>query len=97
MTAPALVASLKDDSTFSIQVKHFNHFMKKSPSAKTTAPQSPIFPKAIHQLRPVSETDENSKSKKRPNTFSKSRDTREDRGARQMKTSHSSQTLPHAR
>lgn len=34
---------------------------------------------------------------KRVNTFSKSRDTREDRGARQMKTAHSSQTFPHAR
>jgi hypothetical protein len=34
-------------------------------------------------------------SAKRANTFSKSRDTREDRGARQMKTAHSSQTFPH--
>jgi hypothetical protein len=42
-------------------------------------------------------TPEDSKPKKRDNTFSKSRDTREDRGARQMKTSHSSQTLPHGR
>jgi hypothetical protein len=39
----------------------------------------------------------NSTPQKRDNIFSKSRDTREDRGARQMKTSHSSQTLPHAR
>ncbi|MEY4917206.1 MAG: hypothetical protein RL616_1119 [Verrucomicrobiota bacterium] len=37
------------------------------------------------------------KVKTRENTFSKSRDTREDRGARQMKTAHSSQTFPHAR
>jgi hypothetical protein len=71
--------------------------MKKSPTTNTIEAQSPVFPKAIHQLRPVAETDANPKSKKRPNTFSKSRDTREDRGARQMKTSHSSQTLPHAR
>jgi hypothetical protein len=40
---------------------------------------------------------ENPKSQKRDNTFSKSRDTREDRGARQMKTSHDSQTFPYAR
>jgi hypothetical protein len=37
------------------------------------------------------------KPQKRENTFSTSRDTREDRGARQMKTTHSSQTFPHAR
>jgi hypothetical protein len=37
------------------------------------------------------------KSQKRDHIFSKSRDTREDRGARQMKTSHNSQTLPHGR
>ena len=37
------------------------------------------------------------KSEKRDNIFSKSRDTREDRGARQMKTSRSSQTFPHVR
>jgi hypothetical protein len=34
-------------------------------------------------------------SQKRDNTFSQSRDTREDRGTRQMKTTHNSQTLPH--
>lgn len=37
------------------------------------------------------------KPAKRKNTFSKSRDTREDRGARQMKTAHNAQTFPHAR
>jgi hypothetical protein len=36
-------------------------------------------------------------SKKRDNIFSKSRDVREDRGSRQMKTSHSSRTFPHVR
>jgi hypothetical protein len=37
------------------------------------------------------------KPPKRDNTFSKSRDTREDRGARQMKTAHNPQTFPHGR
>lgn len=37
------------------------------------------------------------KSEKRDNTFSQSRDTREDRGSRQMKTAHSSKTFPHGR
>jgi hypothetical protein len=40
-------------------------------------------------------TAQDSKPKKRDNTFSKSRETREDRGARQMKTSHNSQTFTH--
>jgi hypothetical protein len=35
------------------------------------------------------------KSEKRDNVFSKSRDTREDRGARQMKMSKNPQTFPH--
>jgi len=34
---------------------------------------------------------------KRDNIFSKSRDTQEDRGSRQMKMSRSSQALPHVR
>ena len=33
--------------------------------------------------------------KKRENVFSRSRDTREDRGERQMKTTQNPQTLPH--
>jgi hypothetical protein len=37
------------------------------------------------------------KSQKRDNTFSQSRDTREDRGTREMKTTHNSQTFPHGR
>jgi hypothetical protein len=36
-------------------------------------------------------------TEKRAKIFSKSRDTREDRSARQMKTSQSSQTFPHGR
>ena len=36
------------------------------------------------------------KSPKRKNIFSKSRDTREDRAVRQKKTTHNSQTFPHA-
>ena len=37
------------------------------------------------------------KPPKRENTFSKSRDLCEDRGTRQAKTTHNSQTLPHGR
>ena len=37
------------------------------------------------------------KAPKRANTFSKSRDTREDRGTRQAKTARSPQTFSHGR
>jgi hypothetical protein len=63
--------------------------------AKTSLP--PAFQIAIRQRGAKSGAASNPKPKKRDNTFSKSRDTREDRGRRQMKTSHSSQTLPHGR
>jgi hypothetical protein len=53
---------------------------------KTSSPKPAVNSKA---------TSANSKPQKRENTFSKSRDTREDRGTRQMKTTHNAQTLPH--
>jgi hypothetical protein len=37
------------------------------------------------------------KPQKRDNVFSKSRDVREDRGERQMKTTRNAQSLPHGR
>jgi len=59
-------------------------------------PQTPVFPKALYRLRakPGKTTP---KSIRRDNIFSESRDTREDRGARQMKTSRNTQTFPHGR
>jgi len=59
-----------------------NPFMKKTPNVRL-ADSKAAAP--------------DSKPKKRENTFSKSRDTREDRGTREMKTSHNSQTMPHGR
>ena len=57
--------------------------------------QTPAFPKS-HEPRPNSETASPSpKLPQRENAFSKSRDTREDRGARQAKTLSHPQTLPH--
>ena len=55
----------------------------------------PVFPQMLHRVRPT--TNLPVKAAKRDNTFSQSRDTREDRGGRQMKTSHNAQTFPHAR
>jgi len=68
----------------------------KTPVTKLAATvQTPVFGQTFHTLRPNPET-ATSKSKKRDNIFSKSRDTREDRGTREMKTSHNGQTF-HAR
>lgn len=59
--------------------------------------QKPVFPQTLHTLRPnQAKAMPNPKAKKRDNIFSKSRDTREDRGTREMKTSHNDQTN-HAR
>jgi hypothetical protein len=58
--------------------------------------QTPVFPKTLHQLRSsLTEASPNPKSQTRDNIFSQSRDTREDRGARQAKTTHNSQTFSH--
>jgi hypothetical protein len=58
------------------------------------APQAPVFPKTLHRLRPdPNATASNPKSKKRDKIFSKSRDVREDRGTREMKTTRKAQTL----
>ena len=70
--------------------------MKKPISKFAAIVQTPVFPKTLHQFRPVPEGAVNPKPPKRENTFSKSRDVREDRGTREMKTSHSDQTN-HAR
>ena len=56
--------------------------------------QTPVFPKTLHQMRSsLPEATTNPKPQKRDNIFSKSRDTREDRGTRQAKTTNNSQTL----
>jgi hypothetical protein len=71
---------------------------KASLTKLATTSQTPVFPKTVHRLRPKSSAATlEPKRHKRDNTFSQSRDTREDRGERQMKTSHNSQTFPHGR
>ena len=61
-------------------------------------PEPPVFPQTPHHLRtPPAETTSIPRSPARDNIFSKSRDTREDRGSRQMKTTHNAQTFPHGR
>jgi len=69
-------------------------FMKASLTRLAKTLQTPVFPQTLHRLRlnPKAATP-SPKSQKRDNTFSKSRDTHEDRGTRQMKTTHNSQTF----
>jgi hypothetical protein len=74
------------------------NYMKDPNSPVVEAPQPPVFPRTFHRLRPNSETPlPGSKPQKRDDIFSKSRDLREDRGSRQMKTSHNPRTFPHGR
>ena len=68
-----------------------------NPKAAQTS-ETPIFPQTLHRVRTrLKEGVTTPKPPQRDNVFSKSRDTREDRGARQVKMSQSPQTFPHAR
>jgi hypothetical protein len=70
--------------------------MKTLNSNGTEVVQPPNLSKMLHHVRARSEkTPPPGSKQKRKGLFSKSRDTREDRGERQMKTSHNSQTFPH--
>ena len=72
--------------------------MKKSTAKPGEISKLPIFPQTLHRVRArVEKPTPKPKSPVRDNIFSKSRDTREDRGERKMKTSHNAQTFPHAR
>jgi hypothetical protein len=74
-----------------------NKLMKKTTSKFAAILQTPVYPKALHQFRPTPKVPASAKPPKRDNIFSKSRDTREDRGARQMKTAVNTQSFPHVR
>jgi hypothetical protein len=72
--------------------------MKTSNIKLETASQTSDFQIAIRQRKAKpNPTASNPKPEKRDNIFSKSRDTREDRGTREMKTTHNAQTLSRAR
>ena len=60
---------------------------------KTPAPKNSNNKRMVNRK----EATPSAKAPKRDNTFSQSRDTREDRGTRQAKTTHNSQTFPHGR
>jgi hypothetical protein len=70
--------------------------MKASLTEPAEEANAPVFPKTPHRLRSNSTAAAPQPTpQKRDNIFSKSRDTREDRGTRQMKTARNSQTQPH--
>jgi hypothetical protein len=72
--------------------------MKASIAKLAETPQTAVFPQTSHRMRTnPKDAVPNPKTQKRDNIFSKSRDTREDRGERQMKTSHNPQTFTHGR
>ena len=59
------------------------------------AAQLPVYPQTLHRLRPPKAA-ASPTAPKRDNIFSRSRDTREDRGIREIKTSRNDRTV-HAR
>ena len=69
--------------------------MKASKTKLAATPQTPVFPQTLHRLRPNPK--EATPSHKRDNIFSQSRDTCEDRGTREMKTSQNARSFPHVR
>jgi len=76
--------------------------MRASSTRAAKPPEPAVFPQTLHRLRQnpdavAGAAPPGPKAKKRANIFSKSRDTREDRGERQIKTSHNPQTFPHGR
>lgn len=72
--------------------------MKSSINKPAASEQTPVFPQTLHRVRTkVTEAAPNSKNARRDKIFSKSRDTREDRGQRQMKTGKNPQTFTHGR
>ncbi len=71
--------------------------MRDSTSKVAGSAKTPVFPQTLHTVRPnQAKPLPNPKPKKRDNIFSKSRDVREDRGTREMKSSNNDQTF-HAR
>ena len=57
-----------------------------------------VSQKALNELqRKAKEANPDPKPQKRDNTFSQSRDVREDRDTRQMKTTRKSGTFPHSK
>jgi len=59
--------------------------------------ETPVFPLTRNQFRPDPKAPASPKPAKRDNIFSQSRDTREDRGTREMKTTQNAHSFPRGR
>lgn len=59
--------------------------------------QTPVFPKTLHQFRSAPKAPASPKPAKREKLFSQSRDTCEDRGTREMKTTQNARSFPRGR
>ena len=71
--------------------------MKSSKTKLAALPQTPGYP-TIHGLQPqAAPVAPAVKPPKRGKLFAKSRDTREDRGTREMKSAQPARTFPHGR
>jgi len=68
--------------------------MKPSLTSLSETVQGPVFPQTLHRTRSRAPA---AGPQKRDNIFSKSRDIREDRGERQIKTTRNAQTLTRGR
>jgi len=72
------------------------HFMKASNFSFEETPQTRVFMKTLHRLRPKSAAATLSPYPQEPdNAYSKSRDPREDHGPSQMRTPQNPQTFQH--
>jgi hypothetical protein len=101
MTAPVSAANLCNALLrFALQPMKLStmKIMKASTTKPAPTENAPVFPQTLHHVQSEpKEAAPGSQSPKRDKIFSKSRDTREDRGTRQMKTTHNSQSFPHGR
>ncbi|MGZ5518345.1 MAG: hypothetical protein ACXWJX_11665 [Limisphaerales bacterium] len=86
-------------STNGTKLKSTNgdEIMKMSAPKSSETPAPLVYSQTLHRMRPRKSKMPGSQSQKRDNIFSESRDTREDRGTRQVKTTHNPQTQSHGR
>jgi len=95
-SAPRLWVQNGQSNKKSTIMKHNQPQVKHPITPFAAMVQTPVFPKTAHQFRPVPAVAVSAPPAKRGILFSKSRDLREERGTRVMKTSHNDQTN-HAR
>jgi hypothetical protein len=73
------------------------HFMKRTITTSADASEPLVFPRIAHQLRETPKAAIPGAKVGKKKTGSQSRDIREDRGTRQIKTTQNTRTLSHGR